>query len=179
MRHYGALDDQIQYLKVGCVAAKNALGTVLLPVLTKLGEEGVDLLGKFTNAILGANGDIGVMSENVAALVPDILATVEQYIPTLLSLIGSLLGAVLKLVVDSLPALVNEISSILTSVLGAIITALPQVVDAVLHLIGAVTETVLNNLPALTDAVFRIASSLVTAIPDLMSRIVNQKGKSQ
>lgn len=144
---YGALDDQIQYLKVGCVAAKNALGTVLLPVLTKLGEEGVDLLGKFTNAILGANGDIGIMSENVAALVPDILATVEQYIPTLLSLIGSLLGAVLKLVVDSLPALVNEISSILTSVLGAIITALPQVVDAVLHLIGAVTETVLNNLP--------------------------------
>ena len=31
---YGALDDQLQYLSVGATAAKNALGTILLPVLT-------------------------------------------------------------------------------------------------------------------------------------------------
>lgn len=35
---YGAFDDQLQYLSVGATAAKNALGTVLLPVLTDLSK---------------------------------------------------------------------------------------------------------------------------------------------
>lgn len=34
LKAYGNLDDQIQYLTVGATAAKNALGTILLPILT-------------------------------------------------------------------------------------------------------------------------------------------------
>ena len=50
---YGALDDQLQYLSVGATAAKNALGTVLLPILTELASDGVGLLGEFTNGKIG------------------------------------------------------------------------------------------------------------------------------
>ncbi len=42
---YGALDDNIQYLKVNAEGAKNALGTVLLPVLTELTGTGSQLIG--------------------------------------------------------------------------------------------------------------------------------------
>ena len=40
---YGALDDQLQLLKNGSTALKNALGTVLLPILTELASDGVGL----------------------------------------------------------------------------------------------------------------------------------------
>src|SRR5574344_1496660 len=36
---YGALDDQLQYLKNGSTALKNALGTILLPILTDLATD--------------------------------------------------------------------------------------------------------------------------------------------
>ncbi len=60
---YGALDDNIQYLKVNAEGAKNALGTVLLPVLTELAGSGKDLLGEFAKGIQDANGDIGKMGD--------------------------------------------------------------------------------------------------------------------
>ena len=44
---YGALDDQLQYLKNGSTALKNALGTILLPILTDLATDGVSLLSEF------------------------------------------------------------------------------------------------------------------------------------
>ena len=48
---YGAYDDQLQKLTTGATAAKNALGTVLLPILTDLAGTGVDLLGEFSRGI--------------------------------------------------------------------------------------------------------------------------------
>jgi chromosome segregation ATPase len=77
---YGALDDQIQYLMVGTTAAKNALGTVLLPALTDLATEGVSLLGEFTNGIAGANGDIGKMADVVGEVLPKALNVVMLYV---------------------------------------------------------------------------------------------------
>ena len=56
---YGALDDNLQYLKVNAEGAKNALGTILLPVLTELSGAGVEMLAEFTKGISDANGDIG------------------------------------------------------------------------------------------------------------------------
>ena len=76
---YGALDDNIQYLKVNAEGAKNALGTVLLPVLTELSGTGVELLGEFTKGIVDANGDIGKMSDVISAVLPKALDAVMEY----------------------------------------------------------------------------------------------------
>ena len=76
---YSALDDNIQYLKVNAEGAKNALGTVLLPVLTELSGTGVELLGEFTKGIVDANGDIGKMSDVISAVLPKALDAVMEY----------------------------------------------------------------------------------------------------
>lgn len=86
LNNYGALDDQLQYLSVGATAAKNALGTVLLPMLTDLATEGNALLGEFTNGILDANGDIGKMSEVVGSVLPKVLDMFMEFIPELLEI---------------------------------------------------------------------------------------------
>jgi len=90
---YGALDDQLQYLNVGATAAKNALGTVLLPVLTDLATEGNTLLGEFTNGILDANGDISKMSEVIGELLPKVLDMFMEFLPELMEIAGEIVGS--------------------------------------------------------------------------------------
>jgi hypothetical protein len=48
----------LQLLSNGATALKNALGTVLLPILTDLASHGVGLLSEFTKGVQDANGDI-------------------------------------------------------------------------------------------------------------------------
>jgi hypothetical protein len=47
----GKFDDTLQRLNAGSSAAKNALGTVLLPQLQLLADDGVTLLGEFTKGL--------------------------------------------------------------------------------------------------------------------------------
>ena len=84
---YGKLDDQVQKLNLGTTAAKNALGTVLLPVLTDLAGEGVDLLGEFSNGIMEANGDISKIGEVISTVLPKAINAVMEYTnPSLIKL---------------------------------------------------------------------------------------------
>ena len=105
---YGRLDDQVQKLTLGTKAAKNALGTILLPVLTQLAGEGVDLLGEFTNGILGANGDLSKMGEVISGILPKALDSIMQYVPVILDLIKTILMSVGKAIVDNLPMIVSS-----------------------------------------------------------------------
>lgn len=85
---YGAIADQIQYLKVGATAAKNAMGTILLPMLTNLATDSVSLLGEFTNGILDANGDISKISDVIGEILPKALDKTMEYVPEVLEVIG-------------------------------------------------------------------------------------------
>ena len=177
---YGALDDQIQYLTVGTTAAKNALGTVLLPVLTSLAGEGVDLLGEFTNGILGANGDISKMGDVISNILPKALDAVMTYVPVILDLIGSVVGSIGQVIVDNLPVIVTSASKIILSVLNGLTSALPQIAAGALMLVSELAMGILDNLPALVAIAIEIvatlangiASALPTLIPDIVSIVV-------
>ena len=59
----GAFDDSVQRLKQGSEAAKRVMGTVLLPQLQTLADEGTTLLGDFTSGLVDAGDDFGKISE--------------------------------------------------------------------------------------------------------------------
>ena len=110
---YGALDDNLQYLKVNAEGAKNALGTVLLPVLTELSGTGVELLAEFTKGISDANGDIGKMSDVIGEILPKALDAVMEYVPELLEVIASIVGSLGQAIIDNLPVIVESASQII------------------------------------------------------------------
>ena len=87
LKAYGEFDDQMQYLNNGVTAAKNALGTILLPLLTDLAKEGTSLLGEFTRGIQEANGDLNKIGDVIAEVLPKALNVVMKYVPTILDLI--------------------------------------------------------------------------------------------
>lgn len=173
---YGAFDDQMQKLTLGSTAAKNALGTILLPVLTQLAGEGVDLLGEFTNGILDANGDISKMGEVISGILPKALNALMQYVPVILDLIKSLLMSIGKAIVDNLPLIVSSAVEVVLAILEGLISALPRIAEGALLLVMELVNGILDNLPALLETAIQVivtlAEGLTKAIPKLIPSIV-------
>ena len=192
---FGNFDDQMQYLKVGATAAKNALGGILLPQLTRLSTDGVNMLGKFTNAVNDSDGDIELMVENVAKLVPEAVELLSRHLSEAVAFVGKSLKTVIpeilktvgKLLLDNFPSLVEgfvqlvqdiadwltqNLSPLLTSVIEALdiviatlLDNLPELLKAVIQIIIAVAQALLQNLPV-------IINSIVKAIPEIVQAIV-------
>jgi len=173
---YGALDDQLQYLNVGATAAKNALGTVLLPVLTDLATEGNALLGEFTNGILDANGDISKMSEVIGDLLPKVLDMLMDFLPELMEIAGEIVGSLATAIVENLPTIIDTASQIIFTLLTGLIEALPQIAEGALQLVLALVNGILANLPMLLNAalqaVVTLATGIANALPTLIPTIV-------
>ena len=174
---YGQLDDQVQKLTLGTTAAKNALGTILLPVLTQLAGEGVDLLGEFTNGILGANGDLSKMGEVISGILPKALNSIMQYVPVILDLIKTLLISVGKAIVDNLPMIVSSAVEIVKAILEGLISALPQIADGALLLVMELVNGILDNLSSLVETAIQVvvtlAEGIASALPKLIPTIVS------
>lgn len=173
---YGALDDNLQYLKVNAEGAKNALGTVLLPVLTELSGTGVELLAEFTKGISDANGDIGKMSDVIGEILPKALDAVMEYVPELLEVIASVVGSLGQAIIDNLPVIVESASQIILSILNGLIAGLPQITNGALQLVLALVSGIISNLPMLIETaaqvIVTIATGLATALPTLIPTLV-------
>lgn len=169
---YGALDDNIQYLKVNAEGAKNALGTVLLPVLTELSGTGVELLGEFTKGIVDANGDIGKMSDVIGSVLPKALDAVMEYVPELLEVIASIVGTLGQAIIDNLLVIVDSASQILLSILEGLIAGLPQIADGALQLILALVGGIVENLPMLVETAAQVIVTIATGIADALPTLI-------
>jgi len=173
---YGALDDQLQYLSVGATAAKNALGTVLLPVLTDLAGTGTELLGQFAKGVQDANGDIGKITDLVGELLPQFLDKVISFIPEIAGLVMEIIGAFGTAILDNLPLIIEAAAQIMTTLLEGLMDALPQLADGALQLLMALADGIIKHLPKLVDVAIKVisklASGLASALPKLVPTIV-------
>lgn len=170
---YGEYDDAMQRFANGTKAAKNALGTILLPVLTDLTSEGTRMLGEFSNAILDCGGDLSKLPELFDRFLPEVLDVISSYIPTILTLIGTLLKNVGTTILNNMPYILSTVSEILGQVLTALLEAIPKALDSMVEFLLSVAETLLANLPILISAVKQIIISIeeqiINAGPTLMT----------
>lgn len=173
---YGALDDQMQYLSVGAAAAKNALGTVLLPVLTDLAGEGVDLLGEFTQSIIDANGDISKMSDVVGEVLPKAIDKIMAFLPELIEVTGEIIGAITRSIADNFPQIIDAGAGVITSLIGGMVDGLPKIVDSALQIVMSITHGIVNNFPKIIDAgakaIVALMQGLTKSIPNIIPAIV-------
>lgn len=172
----GKFDDSMQRLKSGSEAAKNALGMVLLPQLQVLADEGVGLLGEFTQGLNEANGDwtkiSQVISSTVGGIVNIILEQLPQVIELALSIVTSIGGAIM----DNLPIIVGAASQIVMTLLQGLINALPALTEGALQLVLALVSGIVANLPAIVEVAVQMVATLVSgigsALPQLIPAIV-------
>jgi phage-related protein len=174
---YGKLDDQLQYLSVGTTAMKNALGTILLPILTDLATDGVSLLGEFTNGIRECDGDISKMSGVISEVLPKFLGMILQYIPQIMDLAMIIVSSIGTAIMDNLDIIIDTATKIVLSLLNGLISALPKIAEGALKLVLTLVKGLLANLPKILQAavqvVVTLAKGIAAALPELVPTIVS------
>lgn len=173
---FGAFDDQLQYLNNGATAAQNAIGTILLPLLTDLAGEGVDLLSQFTTAVLDADGDVSQISGIISEMVPEIINVIMEYLPLFLELAGTLIQAIADGIIQNLDTILTAATDIIFSICDGILNALPNLIPVIINLILTITQKLIENLPKILEAGIQILLAVVDgiaeAIPDLIPTII-------
>ncbi|WP_414151753.1 phage tail protein [Acetobacterium carbinolicum] len=169
-------DDSVQRLKSGSDAAKNALGTVLLPQLQILADEGVALLGDFTKGLQDAGSDFTKISEVIGSTVGGIADMVLSNMPAVVQVGMDIVGAVGSSLLANLPMLIDTANQLIFTLLEGLISALPQLTDGALQLVLALTQGILDNLPAILESAMVMVATLITgiaeALPELVPKIV-------
>ena len=189
---FGEFDDQLEKLQTGTTAAKNALGTVLLPVLTDLAGDGVDLLGQFTNGILDANGDLSKMGDVISEILPQVLDMIMQYVPELIELVGTVITTVGDTILapENLNLIIDSAVELVETLIEWVLKSLPQIIDAAIRIVTAlatgllqpeniemlirstiqivltVGQAILENLPIILEAAAELIMALVRGIGD-------------
>lgn len=172
----GKFDDSVQRLKAGSDVAKNALGTVLLPQLQIVADEGVSLLGDFTKGLQDAGGDFTKISQVIGSTVGGIADMVLSNMPAVVQVGMDIVGAVGSSLLANLPMLIDTANQLIFTLLEGLISALPQLTDGALQLVLALTQGILDNLPAILESAMVMVATLITgiaeALPELVPKIV-------
>lgn len=172
-------DDQMERLSKGGQAAKNALGTILLPSLTDLSSAGTSALNKFTKAVQESNGDVSVIGSAISELLPEVFAEINKMLPDLLSLVGTAVDTLLQILIDNLPLFVDTAVSIIEQLTSTLINPenIGKIMDAAVTIVLSLTEFILQNIDQVINSAIQIILAIVNgisrALPELIPAAVD------
>lgn len=174
LNSFGAFDDQLQYLKVNAEAAKNALGTALLPVLTNLATTGNSLLTDFTKSLVDANGDIGKMADAVADIIPKIVDAIVAALPQLLDAAAKIVKSLAEGIFNNLPTIIEVAADLILNLATGLAQALPTLIPTIVQVVLQIVETLLDNIDLLLDAAMQLIEGLtmglIAAMPIMLEK---------
>ena len=193
---FGALDDNMQRLNNITDAVSNSMGQILLPILTDLSGEAVDLLGDFSGALAETGGDVDKMAgviekfapravSLIESSLPKIIGVVEQVAnailpvvislaPQLLELAGSLIESLANSIAENADALISGFTTLFESVVNAAVTLLPVLIPLAIDLIMTLVNALMENGPLLVEGALSIIMTLCDSLlaPDNVQNLV-------
>ena len=172
LQQFGEFDDVMQRVGSGVDAAKNALGTVLLPVLTELGTEGTGLLGEFTTGILAANGDMDMIAQTIEGLLPQVAGLINEFLPTIISLGGSVISTLITVILSNLGLILSTAGELLMTLCTGILQQIPSLIPVAIDLVMELVNFILNNLGMILDAAIQIILAVVQGITNALPELI-------
>ena len=184
LESFGAFDDELQRLNARTTAAKNALGTVLLPVLTSLAGEGSNLLGEFTNAVLDCEGDVDKIGEVIDVMIPEVIGLLDEFLPLLLDMAVSIISSVAEGLLNNIDPIIEAATEIIVTLIDGLVDALPQLIPAVVQCITTIAGALVDHLDEIIAAALELilalgkglaehAGELVPAVADVILDLVD------
>lgn len=172
----GKFDDSVQRLKAGAGAAKNAMGTILLPQLQTLADDGVSLLGDFTRGLNEAGGDFSKISDVIGNTIGGIADMILENLPKIMEVAVDIVMALIKSITDNLPLIIDVASSVIFTLLQGLVEALPQITQGAVQLVMSLVDGIIDNLPMLIqaaiDMIITLALGIADALPELIPSII-------
>ncbi len=172
----GKFDDSVQRLKAGAGAAKNAMGTILLPQLQTLADDGVSLLGDFTRGLNEAGGDFGKISDVIGDAIGGIADMILENLPKIMEVAVDIVMALINSITNNLPMIIEVASSVIFTLLQGLVEALPQITQGAVQLVMSLMDGIIDNLPMLIqaaiDMIITLALGIADALPELIPSII-------
>lgn len=172
LQQFGEFDDVMQRVGSGVDAAKNALGTVLLPVLTELGTEGTGLLGEFTTGILEANGDMDMIAQTIEGLLPQVAGLINEFLPTIITLGGSIISTLIGVIISNLGLILSTAGELLMTLCTGILQELPSLIPVALDIVMDLVTFILDNLGLILDSAIQIVIAIANGIADNLDTLI-------
>lgn len=171
---FGAFDDQMQRLNNGTEAAKNALGTVLLPVLGDLASDGTDLLSEFTNAVLDSEGDVDKLGDVMGQMIPKVVDAIMKQLPKLVGLVAKIIPQLVDTLVQNLPLILDAAMQILEVLTTSLLSPenLAKIVSAAVTIIMRLAEFLIQNLPLIINAAIQIIVALIQGLTEALPQLI-------
>ena len=174
---FGDLDDNMQRMRNGATAARNAIGGILLPVLTNLSSQGVSLLNDFTNAILDTDGDLSQLGSVIDEMVPRVIELLNEYIPILIDIGGTIIGTLANALLDNMGLILSSAGELILTIGQGIIDHLGDLAPIIADLLVQTANFIVNNLNtvllAAIQIVIAITEGIAQAAPELIPAIVD------
>ena len=168
----GKFDDTVQRLKSGADAAKNAMGTILLPQLQSLAGDGVDLLGKFTTGLNAAGGDFSKISDVIGETIGGIADSILENLPKIMEVATDIVMALVNSIVNNLPLIFSTAQTVVMSLLSGIIPMLPTIIkagmDMIISLISGIGQALPELIPAIVSALMMMVQTIIDNLPLLL-----------
>lgn len=165
-------DDQMARMDNGVTAAKNALGTVLLPVLNQMAGQGTDLLSQFTNAVLECNGDVSQLGSVIEEMMPQVLAIIDEMLPILIEVGGTIIETLAQAILDNLDVILDQATDIVLTITEGILDALPDLLPAVIGVVEKIVDFLLDNLPTIFQSAIDIVVTIADAISENLDELI-------
>ncbi len=172
LQKLGNFDDTVQRLKSGAAAAKNMLGTVMLPQLQTFADTGVSLLGNFTKGLSEAGGDWSKISKVIGSTIGGLTKSIISELPKIVEAGLDIVMSIVAAITDNLPIIVSSAVTIVMTLLQGMIDALPQITAGALQLILALVNGIIANLPQLVSAALTMIITLASGIGDALPKLI-------
>ena len=164
----GNFDDSIQRLKGGAEGAKNALGMVLLPQLQILADDGVNLLGNFTQGLYEAGGDWGKISDVIGETVGGIVDMIIENLPKLVELGLQIVIQLAVGLIKAIPQLVKQLPQIVMAIIRSVGEAAASIVDIGKNIVRGLWDGISSMVTWIKDKISSFVGGIVDGVKDVL-----------
>lgn len=152
VKQSAAFSDSMDNLSRAFEGAKNKIGTEFMPGLT-------DIANGFANLIAGNEG----AKESIINGFQSIGESVQEVIPRVIEMFGTLIEAVAEIAPEIIESLVN-----------GLLDMLPTLVPVATKLISTLVGTLIEMLPEIFEAGVKIITELVNSIAQMLPELIPQ-----
>lgn len=164
--------DQLASLKAGLQGTLGTLASAFLPAFQGLAGTAQEYLGRFSEIVRGADGDLVKMAEGVGDLIGDIANDIAKRAPEFLQAGLSIIQGILDAIIKNLPMLLEAAIEIIRSLVEFIVKNLPLIIDAGVQILLMLVNAIVENLPMLVEAGVKALISLIEGLAEAMPKLI-------
>lgn len=157
----------------------SAVATQILPIVRNV----IEGVGDLVNELLGGEFFpelLTLLVESITELLPDLLATVNTVVSSLIDVLpqisealGTLIPDIVNMLLSMLPQLLDVGIQVILNIVNGITQAIPQLAAQLPTIITTIINTLIANIPAVLNAAIQLLMALVNAIPVIIEQLVD------